>query len=73
VAGCCHGTHRQHQLKKNHAYQQRRNYSANTQERIAEMQRRAAERPEFALESLFGETGGRAKGKQSRAKPRTRL
>ena len=75
VTGCCRGTHRhrQHQLKKNHANHQRRNYSAGTQDRIAEMQRRAAERAEFALESLFGETGGRAKGKQSRAKPKRRL
>jgi hypothetical protein len=53
VTSCCRGTHRhrQHQLKKNHAYHQRRNYSAGTQDRIAEMQRRAAERAEFALES----------------------
>jgi hypothetical protein len=41
-----------------------------TQERIAEMQRRAAERADFALKGLFGETGGHAKRKQSRAKPK---
>jgi hypothetical protein len=41
-----------------------------TQERIAEMQRRAAERADFALKGLFGETGGYTKRKQSRAKPK---
>jgi hypothetical protein len=73
--GCCYGTHRnrQHRLKKNHAHHGRRSHSGNTQEQIAEIQRRAAERAEFALESLFGETGGRAKGKQSRAKPKRPL
>ena len=58
--GCCYGTHqnRQHWLKKNHAHHGRRSHSVNTQEQIAEIQRRAAERAQFALESLFGETGG---------------
>jgi hypothetical protein len=41
-----------------------------TQERIGEMQRRAAERADVALKGLFGETGGHAKRKQSRAKPK---
>ena len=70
--GCCYGTHqiRRHQLKKDYARQRRRGRSANIQERIVEMQRRAAERADLALESLFRETGGRAKRKQSRAKPK---
>jgi hypothetical protein len=72
--GCCYGTHqsRQHRPRKDYAHHSRRRHSANTQERIAEMQR-AAERADFALESLFGGTGGRVKGKQSKAKSKKRL
>ena len=70
ASGCCHGTNRNlhHQLKKN-AHHRRRSYSADTQERIAEMQRHAAERADRALKRLFQETEPRAKGKQSRVKP----
>jgi hypothetical protein len=64
--GCCHGTH------QNVLHSKRKNYPdrLSAQERIAELQRRAAERADFALKGMFGETGGHAKGKQSRAKPK---
>ena len=70
--GCCYGTHygRQQQLRKDYAHRKRRSHSANTQEQVAEMQRRAAERADLALEKLFGGTGGRSNGKRSRANPK---
>ena len=72
VRGCCYGTHhgRQQQLREDYAHRKRRSHSANTQEQVAEMQRRAAERADLALEKLFGGTGGRSNGKRSRANPK---
>jgi hypothetical protein len=66
--GCCYGTHRNghHRQSKNHADA----HSADTQERIAEMQRRAAKRADFALKGMFGEMGGHAMRKQSKVKPK---
>ena len=74
VTGCCYENRhaRRHQIRKSHTHHHPPKYSADTQERIAEMQRRAAVRAEIALESVIGDTGGRAKRKQSRAKPKTR-
>jgi hypothetical protein len=50
--GCCYGTHRtvRHWKRKNYADR------LAVQEQIAEMQRRAAERADFALKGMFGET-----------------
>ena len=42
------------------------------QERIAEMQRRTAERAEIAIGNVIGETGAGAKRKQSRVKSNKR-
>ena len=69
---CCYGTHhgRQQQLRKDYAHRKRRSHSANTQEQIAEMQRRAAERADLALEKLFGGAGTGGNGKRSRANPK---